>query len=127
MMIKMANGIGLKKFLKLCFLITILVFFQTKYLFSNETPSPYQCLDDEGNFEFIIKKYKEDLTLFKEKNLITIILSDLMFIRYCYEKEEKIEEYLKIFEGLIEDKIISKNTRFLLCYEIFNNQAFLTW
>ncbi len=117
MMIKMANGIGLKKFLKLCFLITILVFFQTKCLFSNETHSPYQCLDDEGNFEFIIKKYKEDLTLFKEKNLITIILSDLMFIRYCYEKEEKIEEYLKIFEGLIEDKIISKNTYINLKYD----------
>ena len=96
MMIKMVSGIDLKKFLNLCFLIIFLVFFQSKYLFSDETHLPYQCLDDEGNFELIINKFEKDLSLFKEKNLTSIILSDLTFIRYCYEKEENVAIWTQI-------------------------------
>lgn len=117
MMIKTVSGIDLKKFLKSCLLIIILLVFQTKYIFSNETHLPYQCLNDDGNFQLIIKKFEKDLTLFKEKNLYSIILSDLTYIRYCYEKEKQINKYFEIYEALIDDEIISKETYQNLKYD----------
>jgi len=116
-MIKMELGINLRKSCKSFLLIIVLIFFQTKNSISNEVYFPYQCIEDDKNFELIINKFEKELTFFKEKKLYSLILSDLYFVYYCYKQEKKIKTYLDIFESLIDEKIISKNTYNNLDYE----------
>ena len=82
MMIKMANGIGLKKFHKTFFFILILIFI-AKHAYSEERYLSNQCLDNKIDPQLIINQFEKDTYVFAEMKIYQPILYDLKYIRFC--------------------------------------------
>ncbi len=118
MMIKMANGIGLKKFHKTLFFILVLIFI-AKHAYSEERYYSYQCLDNKIDPQLIINQFEKDTYVFAEMKIYQPILYDLKNIRYCYENINNEEKYFQIFDILIDIGVISKETYLNIEYKDF--------
>ena len=123
MIIKMENGIGLKKFLKITLIIFFFSFISFTKSFSNELSNLELCLDqtaDEKKIKNLIKNYKtKDLIYLKEKKDFLTILNGLKYIKYCYNSQKNIYEYLTLFEEILDSEIISLKTFNQLDYNFF--------
>ena len=118
MIIKTVSGTDLKKFLKIFLLILTSTFFQ-KDAFSQNRYYSDHCLDNKIDPQLIIKQFEEDVDTYIKLNIYQIILYDLKYIRYCYEKVKNEKKYFEIFEKFIDDGIISKKTYTQLEYKDF--------
>ena len=121
MIIKTVSGTDLKKFLKIFLLILTSTFFQ-KDAFSQNRYYSDQCLDNKIDPQLIIKQFEEDVDTYIKLNIYQIILYDLKYIRYCYEKVKNEKKYFEIFEKFIDDGIISKKTYTQLEYKDFTKK-----